>query len=200
MQVCVPTTPAQIFHLLRRQMLRTFRKPLIVMSPKSLLRHKEAVSSLDELADGQFQTVIGEVEKLVAEERQARHRVLRQGLLRAARVPARAQDRRRRDHPPRAAVSVPARRFHERRSRSIRTRRKSSGARKSRRTRARGTGCARTCAPTSLPKQVLAYAGPAGLGVAGRRLHVEAPRAAEAADRGCVRAASSRSGEMVVAH
>jgi 2-oxoglutarate dehydrogenase E1 component len=52
MQVCVPTTPAQIFHLLRRQMVRNFRKPLIVMSPKSLLRHKEAVSTLDELAEG----------------------------------------------------------------------------------------------------------------------------------------------------
>ena len=47
MQVCVPSTPAQIFHLLRRQMLRPYRKPLIVMSPKSLLRHKEAVSSLE---------------------------------------------------------------------------------------------------------------------------------------------------------
>ena len=52
MQVCVPTTPAQIFHLLRRQMLRAARKPLIVMTPKSLLRHKLAVSSLDELASG----------------------------------------------------------------------------------------------------------------------------------------------------
>jgi 2-oxoglutarate dehydrogenase E1 component len=60
MQVCVPTTPAQIFHLLRRQMVRDFRKPLIVMSPKSLLRHKEAVSALEELAEGQFQTVIGD--------------------------------------------------------------------------------------------------------------------------------------------
>jgi 2-oxoglutarate dehydrogenase E1 component len=66
MQVCVPTTPAQIFHLLRRQMVRDFRKPLIVMSPKSLLRHKEAVSALDELAEGHFHTVIGEAEKLVA--------------------------------------------------------------------------------------------------------------------------------------
>ncbi len=66
MQVCVPTTPAQIYHLLRRQMLRSFRKPLIVMSPKSLLRHKEAVSSLEELAEGKFQLVIGEVEKIVA--------------------------------------------------------------------------------------------------------------------------------------
>ena len=66
MQVCVPSTPAQIYHLLRRQMLRVFRRPLIVMSPKSLLRHKEAVSTLDELALGRFQNVIGETEKLVA--------------------------------------------------------------------------------------------------------------------------------------
>lgn len=58
MQVCVPTTPAQIFHLLRRQVLRHFRKPLIVMTPKSLLRHKLAVSALDELANGRFEEVI----------------------------------------------------------------------------------------------------------------------------------------------
>lgn len=61
MQVCVPSTPAQIFHLLRRQMLRSVRKPLIVMTPKSLLRHKDAVSSLDDLAKGGFQTIIGEI-------------------------------------------------------------------------------------------------------------------------------------------
>lgn len=60
MQVCVPTTPSQIFHLLRRQAVRPYRKPLIVMSPKSLLRHKMAVSTLDELAKGQFQTLIPE--------------------------------------------------------------------------------------------------------------------------------------------
>ncbi len=66
MQVCVPTNPAQIFHLLRRQMVRDFRKPLIVMSPKSLLRHKAAVSAFSELADGRFNTVIGDAEKLVA--------------------------------------------------------------------------------------------------------------------------------------
>jgi len=60
MQVCVPTTPAQTFHMIRRQMMRRVRKPLIVMTPKSLLRHKLAVSSLDELASGQFQTVIGD--------------------------------------------------------------------------------------------------------------------------------------------
>ena len=63
-QVCVPTTPAQIFHLLRRQMVRPFRKPLIVMTPKSLLRKREAVSSLKELAKGGFQTVIGEIDAL----------------------------------------------------------------------------------------------------------------------------------------
>ena len=58
MQVCVPTTPAQMFHMLRRQMLRSCRKPLIVMTPKSLLRHKLAVSTLDDLANGSFQLVI----------------------------------------------------------------------------------------------------------------------------------------------
>jgi len=66
MQVCCPTTPAQIYHLLRRQMLRSFRRPLVVMSPKSLLRHKEAVSSLEELGGGHFHAVIGETEKIVA--------------------------------------------------------------------------------------------------------------------------------------
>ena len=57
-QVIVPTTPAQIFHVLRRQMHRPFRKPLVVMSPKSLLRHPAAVSTLAELADGGFRLVI----------------------------------------------------------------------------------------------------------------------------------------------
>jgi 2-oxoglutarate dehydrogenase E1 component len=60
MQVCQPTTPAQIFHLLRRQMIRMFRKPLVILTPKSLLRNKEAVSPLQDLARGGFQTVIGE--------------------------------------------------------------------------------------------------------------------------------------------
>ncbi len=68
MQVCVPTTPAQIFHLLRRQVIRPLRKPLVVMSPKSLLRHKEAVSSLEELADGRFEMVLEDQGKLDAEK------------------------------------------------------------------------------------------------------------------------------------
>ncbi len=57
-QVVCPTTPAQIFHLLRRQAIRPMRRPLIVMSPKWLLRHKLAVSTIDELATGSFQLVI----------------------------------------------------------------------------------------------------------------------------------------------
>ena len=68
MQVCVPTTPAQIFHLLRRQMVRKLRKPLVVITPKSLLRHKEAVSSLDDFAKGSYRTVIGEVDELENEK------------------------------------------------------------------------------------------------------------------------------------
>jgi 2-oxoglutarate dehydrogenase E1 component len=58
MLVCVPTTPAQAFHMIRRQMRMATRKPLVVMTPKSLLRHKLAVSSLDELANGSFQLLI----------------------------------------------------------------------------------------------------------------------------------------------
>ncbi|AHG40445.1 2-oxoglutarate dehydrogenase E1 component [Pseudomonas syringae] len=63
-QVCVPTTPAQIYHLLRRQVIRPLRKPLIVLTPKSLLRHKLAVSTLEDLAEGSFQTVIPEIDTL----------------------------------------------------------------------------------------------------------------------------------------
>jgi 2-oxoglutarate dehydrogenase E1 component len=59
-QVCVPSTPAQMYHLLRRQLLRPYRKPLVIMSPKSMLRHKASVSSLQDLAGGGFQTIIGD--------------------------------------------------------------------------------------------------------------------------------------------
>ena len=64
MQVCVPSTPAQMFHMLRRQMVRSFRKPLIVMTPKSLLRHKLSVSAFDELTRGEFQCVLNEIDDL----------------------------------------------------------------------------------------------------------------------------------------
>ncbi|HXW63956.1 MAG TPA: 2-oxoglutarate dehydrogenase E1 component [Burkholderiaceae bacterium] len=60
MQVVQPTTAAQIFHLLRRQMIRPFRKPLVIMTPKSLLRNREAASGLEELARGEFNTVVGD--------------------------------------------------------------------------------------------------------------------------------------------
>ncbi|EKZ99648.1 2-oxoglutarate dehydrogenase E1 component [Cupriavidus metallidurans] len=65
-QVVQPTTPAQIFHLLRRQMIRLFRKPLVIMTPKSLLRSKDAVSPLSDLAKGHFETVIPDHEELNA--------------------------------------------------------------------------------------------------------------------------------------
>jgi 2-oxoglutarate dehydrogenase E1 component len=64
MQVCVPSTPGQMFHMLRRQMLRPLRKPLIVMTPKSLLRHRLSSSPLDELKAGRFQLVLPEVDAL----------------------------------------------------------------------------------------------------------------------------------------
>ena len=108
MQVCVPTTPAQDFHMIRRQMLRPVRKPLIVMTPKSLLRHKLAVSSLDELANGSFQLVIGDHRELQAKK--IKRVVLCSGkvyydLLEDA---EKRGPRRCRDHSRRTAVSVPA--------------------------------------------------------------------------------------------
>ncbi len=65
-QVCVPSTPAQMFHLLRRQVLRPMRKPLVVFTPKSLLRSKEAASPLASFSQGKFQPVIAEVDALDA--------------------------------------------------------------------------------------------------------------------------------------
>jgi len=66
MQVCIPSTPAQMFHMLRRQMLRRLRKPLIVMTPKSLLRHELSVSTLADLTGGGFAKVIDEIDPLPA--------------------------------------------------------------------------------------------------------------------------------------
>jgi 2-oxoglutarate dehydrogenase E1 component len=64
MQVCVPTTPAQVYHMLRRQAIRPTRIPLVALTPKSLLRHKLAVSTLEDLSEGEFQAVIGEVDDI----------------------------------------------------------------------------------------------------------------------------------------
>jgi len=71
------TTPAQLFHGLRRQVLRNFRKPLVVMSPKSLLRHKRAISTVADFTDGGFQTVLDD--PAVAEPRSARRVLLCSG-------------------------------------------------------------------------------------------------------------------------
>jgi 2-oxoglutarate dehydrogenase E1 component len=68
MQVCVPTTPAQVYHMLRRQAIRPTRIPLIALTPKSLLRHKLAVSSLEDLSEGSFNNVLGEVDEQDAEQ------------------------------------------------------------------------------------------------------------------------------------
>jgi 2-oxoglutarate dehydrogenase E1 component len=65
MQICQPTTASQIFHVLRRQMVRMFRKPLVLMTPKSLLRNKDATSPLSEFTKGEFRTVIGELDAAI---------------------------------------------------------------------------------------------------------------------------------------
>jgi 2-oxoglutarate dehydrogenase E1 component len=78
-QVCVPTTPAQIFHLLRRQVVRPLRKPLVVFTPKSLLRHREAVSTLEQLANGRFETVIPEADPAAIDNFKVKRAVLCSG-------------------------------------------------------------------------------------------------------------------------
>lgn len=65
MQVVQPTSASQIFHVLRRQMVRMFRKPLVLMTPKSLLRNKDATSPLSDFTKGEFKTVIGEVDAAI---------------------------------------------------------------------------------------------------------------------------------------
>ena len=67
-QVCVPSTPAQVYHMLRRQLLRKVRRPLIVITPKSLLRHPLAVSEMKELYDGSFKNAIGEIDAIDAKQ------------------------------------------------------------------------------------------------------------------------------------
>lgn len=66
MQVVIPSTPAQVYHMLRRQVVRKMRRPLIVMSPKSLLRHPLCTSSMEDLANGSFLPAIGEIDPLDA--------------------------------------------------------------------------------------------------------------------------------------
>ncbi len=68
MQVCVPSTPAQMFHMLRRQMLRHFRKPLVVMTPKSLLRRRLAMSNFEDFYEGGFKLLIDEIDQFDPEK------------------------------------------------------------------------------------------------------------------------------------
>ena len=120
MQVANCTTPANYFHILRRQLHRDFRKPLILMTPKSLLRHKRAVSRLDDLGAGStFHRVLwddaqmlqDETIKLVSRRQDPpRRAVLGQGLLRPLRGAREARHRRRLPAARRAALSVPGRR------------------------------------------------------------------------------------------
>ena len=122
------------------------------MTPKSLLRHKLAVSTLDELANGEFQHA--DPGHHVARTPKKVKRVVclrRQGLLRPARGSAEARARRRRHRARRTAVSVPARRSWPPSSSASPAPTTSSGARKSRRTRARGTRSSTTCAPACSP-------------------------------------------------
>lgn len=76
LQVCNATTPAQIFHLLRRQVVRPYRKPLIVMTPKSLLRHRSAISTMEELTTGSFKRVLGETDPAVLKAKKKVRRVI----------------------------------------------------------------------------------------------------------------------------
>jgi 2-oxoglutarate dehydrogenase E1 component len=89
MQVCNLTTPAQLFHALRRQMHRTFRKPLVIMSPKSLLRHRLAVSAVSEFTDDAFRTVIDD--RSIADPHAVRTVLLASGRFYYALLEARAQ-------------------------------------------------------------------------------------------------------------
>ncbi|TWU04244.1 2-oxoglutarate dehydrogenase E1 component [Stieleria varia] len=68
-QVCQPTTPAQHYHMLRRQLIRKWRKPLIVLTPKSLLRHGEVVSPIEDLSDGQFRKILTDPDVAMSDAR-----------------------------------------------------------------------------------------------------------------------------------
>lgn len=76
MQICIPTTPAQVFHLLRRQMLRPYRKPLIVFTPKSLLRHPLAVNEVSDFSDGKYECVLADADFTTPEQKAAVKRLV----------------------------------------------------------------------------------------------------------------------------
>ena len=104
-QVCQPTTPAQYFHLLRRQVMRKWRKPLVILTPKSLLRHPKVVSPLRILANEKFKKILPD-RKVSLECRTSRLIVYRQSLLRLVGSSNDTRDRQRADHSPRATLSA----------------------------------------------------------------------------------------------
>ena len=124
---------------------KPFRKPLIVMTPKSLLRHKLSVSPLEDLTRGSFRNVIDEIDDIQPAKRHARRVLLRQGVFRSARFASRRRSAQRRDRACRAAVSVPDRGVRGCHSQVLATRAKSSGARRNRRIRAAGIRSAIAC-------------------------------------------------------
>ena len=113
-QVCVPTTPAQMFHMLRRQVIRPLRKPLVALTPKSLLRHKLAISTLEDLALGSFRAVLPEVDTLARGRRYTGDLLQRQGVLRPVGTASRRPHSTRRDRAHRTVVSVPGGRARHR--------------------------------------------------------------------------------------
>ena len=153
MQVANCTTPANYFHILRRQLKREIRKPLILMTPKSLLRHKRAVSRLDEMGpDTSFhRAAVGRCAAAAGREDQARRRrqdpprraVLRQGLLRPLRGAREARHRRHLSAARRAALSVPDQGAGHR-AFALQAMPRSCGARRSRATWARGSSSSRS--------------------------------------------------------
>jgi len=129
-QVAQPTNGAQIFHLLRRQMIRSLRKPLVIMTPKSLLRNKDAGVPLSALATGKFLPVIGEVDEAIAPAKVKRVLVCSGKVYYdlVKKRPLCASN---------SSIPLPTRRLRQN-WRNTRTPKKSSGCRTSRKTRGRG--------------------------------------------------------------
>ena len=197
MQVVQPTSASQIFHVLRRQMVRMFRKPLIIMTPKSLLRAKDASSPLTDFTKGEFKTVIGEqsaevnadkVKRLIACSGKVYYDLVR--------TRARAQERRRRGHPRRAALSVPAQGV---RGRAEEVPEPDRGRLVPGRAAEPGRLVLR---PALHPREhdrrpAARLRGPAAVGVAGGRLCAPAPGAAEGAARAGLRQAQGLRADQV---
>ena len=141
-RVANPTTPAQYFHLLRRQARIAKQRPLVIMTPKSLLRLPQATSTVDELAEGRFEPVLAEP-GVDPRAGHAADPVQRQDLLRPRRARGAPEEPGGRGRPGRAAVSVPAGGDPRAGRVAIRTCRRSCGSRRSRATWARGRTCPR---------------------------------------------------------